>query len=154
MRKTVLVLASGVLPELNNVSGPITHPTRIDIKNLKMLVKNNRNVQECDPEDPWNESKRVPLTMDNLITDNFTNKKVETPVTPVEDTKVETPVTPVKDTKVETPVTPVKDTKVETPVTPVEDTKVETPVTPVEDTKVETPVTPVEDKKNKKTGKK
>ena len=79
MRKTVLVLASGVLPELNNVSGPITHPTRIDIKNLKMLVKNNRNVQECDPEDPWNESKRVPLTMDNLITDNFTNKKVETP---------------------------------------------------------------------------
>ena len=108
MRKTVLVLASGVLPELNNVSGPITHPTRIDIKNLKMLVKNNRNVQECDPEDPWNESKRVPLTMDNLITDNFTNKKV---VTPVEDTKVETPVTPVEDTKVETPVTPVEDKK-------------------------------------------
>ena len=76
MRKTVLVLASGVLPELNNVSGPITHPTRIDIKNLKMLVKNNRNVQECDPEDPWNESKRVPLTMDNLITDNFTNRLI------------------------------------------------------------------------------
>ena len=54
MRKLVVVLESGHIEELNNIAGPIVYPTRIDVKYIAALVKNHKNVLECDPSDPAN----------------------------------------------------------------------------------------------------
>lgn len=71
-RKTVVVLESGRLPELN-IAGPITVPTRIALTNIATMVKNGKNVEECDPADPYNKEKRVKLTIENVGKDNFAN---------------------------------------------------------------------------------
>ena len=69
-RKTVVVLESGRLPELNML-GPITKPTRIALANIAMMVKNGKKVQECDPSNPMDLDKRITLTVDNVTKDNF-----------------------------------------------------------------------------------
>lgn len=76
-RKTVVVLESGRIPELN-VCGPIQTPTRINIKNIALMVKNGKNVQECDPKDPHNQDKRIQLTTENVGKENFGVPKVKT----------------------------------------------------------------------------
>ena len=84
-RKTVVVLESGRIPELN-ICGPIQTPTRIGIKNIAMMVKNGKNVLECDPKDPHNQDKRIKLTTENVGKDNFGEAGVKPAVEP---TKVE-----------------------------------------------------------------
>lgn len=76
-RKTVVVLESGRIPELN-VCGPIQTPTRINIKNIALMVKNGKNVQECDPKDPHNQDKRIQLTTENVGKENFGAPEVKT----------------------------------------------------------------------------
>ena len=86
-RKTVVVNESGRIPEIN-ISGPISKPTRIALPNIAKMVQNGKNVEECDPEDPYNKDKRVKLTVENVGKDNFKvsaakvssqQKKVDTP---------------------------------------------------------------------------
>lgn len=94
-RKTVVVNESGRLPEIN-ITGPITKPTRIALPNIAKMVKSGKDVEECDPADPFNIEKRVKLTVENVGKDNFTvsvntnsqkkkedaNKSNENPVKP------------------------------------------------------------------------
>lgn len=78
MRKLVVVMENGTIPELNNIMGPIAYPTRITIKAIAEMVKHKRNVLECNPENPYDENSRVKLTMDNIMSINFKqNKKAE-----------------------------------------------------------------------------
>lgn len=79
-RKLVVVLEGGNIPELNNVMGPITFPTRITIKAIAALVKADKKVFECDPKDPYNKDARIRLTKENFLGDNFGGKHI--PVTP------------------------------------------------------------------------
>ena len=108
-RKTVVVLESGRLPELN-IAGPITVPTRIALTNIATMVKNGKNVEECDPADPYNKEKRVKLTIENVGKDNFANGgnvtvASENKVEIEEDVKKpeETPVEKVVETEVSEP---------------------------------------------------
>ena len=105
MRKLVVVLEGGTIPELNNIGGPIVHPTRIELKNIAALVKNHKNVYECDPSDPNNEEKRIKLTtLEQVTGNNFgENKNVAPVASPVEPKKeeVKQPETPKEETPVE-----------------------------------------------------
>lgn len=120
-RKTVLVLESGRIPELN-VNGPISRPTRINLVTIANMVKHGRNVVECDPDDPHNTDKRITLTTENVGKDNFSNdEKAEKMVSPV----VETPVQDPKPVKVEEPKKEEVKTEVVEP-TPAVETPVDT----------------------------
>lgn len=96
-RKTVVVLESGRLPELN-IAGPITVPTRIALTNIATMVKNGKNVEECDPADPYNKEKRVKLTIENVGKDNFANG---VNVKPASENKVKEDVKKTEETPVE-----------------------------------------------------
>ena len=107
-RKTVVVLESGRIPELN-ICGPIQTPTRIGIKNIAMMVKNGKNVLECDPKDPHNQDKRIKLTVENVGKENFGGSEVKPAVEPakVEEKKAdEQATTPTTDQKKQETATP------------------------------------------------
>ena len=108
-RKTVVVLESGRLPELNML-GPITKPTRIALASIAKMVQNGKNVQECDPSNPMDTSRRIKLTVENVTKDNFSGA---TTSTPVQQPKKEEVKTPVQEPKKEEP--KVEPQKVETP---------------------------------------
>lgn len=87
MRKLVVVNEKGVIPELNNIMGPITYPTRITIKAIAEMIKHKKEVLECDPGDPHDNSLRIKLTMENLKSNNF--PKLEYPKETLESDKKE-----------------------------------------------------------------
>ena len=127
-RKLVVVLEGGSIEELNNIGGPIEHPTRIDLKSIGKMVQNKKNVLECDPSDPYNTEKRIKLTtMEQVTAVNFGTEK-----SPVQDKKEEAPVQKPEAPKPENkPAEPQKEEVKEPEVakeTPVQDKKEEEPV--------------------------
>lgn len=84
-RKLVVVKDSGILHELGGIGGPILTPTRIPIEIILKMINNKRNVFECYPNDPRNESLWVKLTNANYKSSNF-NKAQEPVLTADPDT--------------------------------------------------------------------
>lgn len=114
MRKLVTVLEHGPIAELNYINGPIAHPTRINVKNIALLVKNKKKVFEYDPAHPDDESKKIALTtIEQVTANNFgntTKDEVEPKSAPVEDIpEVEEPAEEVVDETVGAPVEEVSD---------------------------------------------
>lgn len=70
-RKLVVIKSSGILPELNGIQGPVNIPTRIPVDTIVNLILNRRSVWECYPNDPYDEKKRIKLTVKNAKTYNF-----------------------------------------------------------------------------------
>lgn len=67
-RKSVVVNDNIIMPELDNITGPIVTPTKIPIEKIKKMLVHNRTVFECNPKNP---EQRVRLGFQNLYTDNF-----------------------------------------------------------------------------------
>ena len=80
-RKLVVVNDAVRLVELGNIFGPISTPTRIPLEMIRTMCVKNRDVWECDPNDPRNRDRRVKLTLSNYTVTNFgiSEKKEEIP---------------------------------------------------------------------------
>lgn len=76
-RKLVTINTNGPIPELNYIAGPIMNPSKIPIPTIIQMIKNNREVKECDPSDPRNEEKKIILTLNNVKNNNFSTVTVE-----------------------------------------------------------------------------
>lgn len=70
-RKLVVVNDNVRLVELGNIYGPISTPTRIPLETIRTMCVKNRDVWECDPNDPRDREKRVKLTLSNYGETHF-----------------------------------------------------------------------------------
>lgn len=70
--KKVVIMATGFIPELGGISGPILNPQNLQIGVVQSLVNARRKVYECNPD---NTDERILLTTKNVLLDNFPKKK-------------------------------------------------------------------------------
>lgn len=80
-RRLIVVKSTGVLPELNFITGPILHPWYVDVPTIQQMVINGKDVYEVNPED---HSDRTKLTIKNMKTSNYIKQAIATATTKVE----------------------------------------------------------------------
>lgn len=101
-QKYVTIESKGIISELGGISGPILHPTFIDLDIIVRMVNTRKKVYEVNPS---NTSEKVLLTLSNVKANNFPQKKVVSATkatTAKTETKTETKAATTTDSKTTT----------------------------------------------------